>query len=136
MIDIHYEDVDSLPLNGEDLKIWLSSVTALHQRSLGDLNLIFCTDQYLLKINQDYLQHDYYTDIITFDYSDDMHASGDLFISVDRVRDNSENLKVHFLDELHRVIAHGVLHLCGFTDKDDLNQERMTKAEDEALRIR
>ena len=136
MIEIHFEDVVPLPLDSTDLSDWLSKVAACYSKSLGDLNLVFCTDSYLLNVNQEYLQHDYYTDIITFDYSEMDCVSGDLFISVDRVKDNAENLELHFLDELYRVIAHGVLHLCGLKDKSNEDQLIMTAAEDNALALR
>jgi probable rRNA maturation factor len=98
--------------------------------------LIFCSDEHLLQINKDHLQHDYYTDIITFDYTVEDIISGDLFISVDRVQDNADEFDVLFQDELHRVCVHGLLHLCGYKDKSDEDEKRMREKEDEMLMLR
>lgn len=99
----------------------------------GHLSFVFCSDDYLLKINQDFLQHDYYTDIITFDYSEGNKISGDLMISVDRVRDNARQHTISFEDELSRVMIHGVLHLLGFGDKTFEESSKMRKLESDAL---
>ncbi len=93
------------------------------------------SDEQLLAMNKQYLNHDYYTDIITFDYSESSLISGDLFISVDRVRENAKQLKVSFNEELHRVMVHGVLHLLGFSDKSKAQAQTMRKQEDEALKM-
>lgn len=100
-----------------------------YNKDLDIINFIFCSDEYLLKVNQEYLQHDYYTDIITFDYSDEFIQS-DIFISIDRVKENALELNLSFNDELHRIIFHGVLHLVGFEDKDDESKKIMTERED------
>src|ERR1044071_3674818 len=103
---------------------------------LGDVNVIFCSDDYLLEMNREHLDHDYYTDIITFDYSEEAVVSGDLFISVDRVSDNASGLSVSFLDELNRVCVHGLLHLCGYKDKSEAEELLMRSKEDEMLALR
>jgi probable rRNA maturation factor len=102
----------------------------------GDINIIFCSDDYLLKLNNQYLKHNHYTDVITFDSSDSKRISGDIFISVDSVNINSKEYKCEFIDELHRVIIHGVLHLIGFNDSDELQRAQMREREDEALKLR
>jgi probable rRNA maturation factor len=100
------------------------------------LNYIFCTDEYLLQVNRDFLQHDYYTDIITFDLSDtSKRVSGEIYISVDRVKDNALTQGVSFTEELHRVIFHGALHLCGYKDKKPAEVKAMRSAEDKYLEL-
>ena len=111
-------------------KQWLKDVANQENRTLGDINVIFCSDPYLLGINQKYLQHDYYTDIITFDYCEGSVLSGDLFISVDSVKDNSVFFKTTFEDELNRVIVHGLLHLIGYDDHTPEDQRMMRSKED------
>ncbi|MBR5075349.1 MAG: rRNA maturation RNase YbeY [Bacteroidales bacterium] len=98
---------------------WLKQVAVAEGRSLGDISIIFCSDNYLLDVNKKYLQHDYFTDIITFDYCEGSVLSGDLFISVDSVRENASFYGASFEDELNRVIVHGVLHLIGYDDHTD-----------------
>jgi rRNA maturation RNase YbeY len=119
MIFIEYfsDEISGLPINSitETLPILVS----LESFELGDVTLIFCTDEELLAINKEHLAHDYYTDIITFNYNTDSLLSGDLFISVDRVTDNAQQLGVSIEEELHRVCYHGVLHLVGYNDKTD-----------------
>jgi len=133
MLDINYEDVDDLSLNDIDLTNWISKVCITENYNLGDISLIFCSDEYLLDMNRTHLDHDYYTDIITFDYTDNQIVSGDLFISIDRVRDNASDFNVSFEHELHRVIIHGVLHLCGYKDKSDDEEKLMRTKENNAL---
>lgn len=118
------------------LKTWLKQLVLEYEgKKLGSLNYIFCSDEYLLTMNQEHLQHDYYTDIITFDNSDDeVVISGDLFISVDRVTDNAAILQVAFEKEFYRVLAHGLLHLLGFGDKNPAEVEIMRSKEDEAIK--
>jgi rRNA maturation RNase YbeY len=103
-------------------------------KSIGDISYIFCDDEYLLEINKTYLEHDFFTDIITFDYSDKEKIAGDLFISIDRVRENSLTHNENFEKELHRVIIHGILHLLGLKDKTEKQAKQMRKAEEECLR--
>jgi rRNA maturation RNase YbeY len=135
MVEFFYESIVELPVSAEDTDFWLGKIVSRYKRKLGDVNYIFCSDDYLLEINKEHLNHDYYTDIITFDYCESGVVAGDLFISIDRVRDNSLNLRVDFLDELHRVMAHGVLHLCGLGDKSDEEINTMRAAEDSALSL-
>jgi len=115
------------------VKKWISKVIREYKKLPGHLSFVFCTDEYLLKVNQDFLQHDYYTDIITFDYSDGDIISGDLIISIDRVRDNAKQLNLSFDDELSRVMIHGVLHLLGFGDKTTKEEKKMRGLELVAL---
>jgi len=120
VIEIHYIDVEEVPgLEPELLVLWLSAAIENEGFRCGNINVIFCSDDHLLDINRTYLDHDYYTDIVTFDYSAESILSGDLFISIDRVVENSAHFNESFLTELRRVCVHGVLHLCGFKDKSD-----------------
>ena len=134
MIDIHFEDIEILDLNPEFFVSWLSDVCQLENNELGDLNLIFCSDDYLLEMNKTHLNHDYYTDIITFDYTDEV-VSGDLFISYDRVVDNAKDNKVTVENELNRVVVHGTLHLLGYADKSDEEASKMRELENKYLDI-
>ena len=111
MVTYFFEDTDFKLKNKTKIKKWLKLVAESEVFSLGALSVIFCSDNYILDINQRFLQHDYFTDIITFDYSEGEKISGDLFISVDSVRENSIEYETEFEEELHRVIVHGVLHL-------------------------
>ena len=104
-----------------------------HQKIVGEVSVVFCSDAYLLTINQDHLNHDYYTDIITFDYCEGPLVSGELYISVDRVKDNAKTHKELFDKELRRVIVHGVLHLLGYLDKSKAEQKQMTHLENKWL---
>jgi probable rRNA maturation factor len=137
MVEVFFEDIEAVPgVNPEFLFAWYTNVCVVEGKSLGDVSLIFCSDEHLLQINKDHLQHDYYTDIITFDYTVEDIISGDLFISVDRVQDNADEFDVLFQDELHRVCVHGLLHLCGYKDKSDEDEKRMREKEDEMLMLR
>ena len=135
MLDIHYEDVEDLSLTQESLSNWITEVCSKEFKEFGDISLIFCSDEYLLDMNRTHLDHDYYTDIITFDYTENQIVSGDLFISIDRVRDNASDFNVSFDHELHRVIIHGVLHLCGYKDKSDYEEKLMRTKENNALSL-
>ncbi len=108
---------------------WISQTIINEGKTVGEINIIFCNDEYLLKINQEHLTHDYYTDIITFDYSENNLISGDLFISKDRVEENAEEYKVSFENELNRVIIHGILHLIGYNDKSESEIKEMRTKE-------
>ncbi len=130
MVNLFFEDVDLINLDSKFLSSWLSSVCVEESKVLYEVNLIFCSDEYLLKMNIEYLQHDYYTDIISFDYCEDNKILGDLFISKDRVLDNSFEHNVSFDVEIQRVIVHGVLHLCGYKDKTDVEEILMRNKED------
>lgn len=136
MIDIYFEDtLEISDITADFYDQWLSKVTSLENKKLGDITLIFCSDEYLLSINQTYLDHDYYTDIITFDYTEDDFVSGDLYISVDRVSENATINTVSFLNELNRVVVHGVLHLCGYKDKSESEEHLMRSKEDQMLSL-
>lgn len=118
------------------LKGFINSIFKRHKLRLGHLNYIFCNDEYLLQINKAHLNHDYYTDIITFDLSSgDRHVEGEVYISTDRVRDNAEELKTTITEELHRVIFHGALHLCGYKDKTAHHAKQMRAAENQCLAL-
>ena len=112
---------------------WIGEVAKSHNRIVGPLTYIFCDDEKIIEVNREFLQHDYYTDIITFDYSRGKLISGDMFISLDTVASNADMLGVSYLSELHRVIIHGVLHLCGIDDKGEGGREVMECFENEAL---
>ena len=130
MVNLFFEDVDIPNLDSKFIFNWLSNTCVEEGKFLYEVNIIFCSDEYLLKMNIEYLQHDYYTDIISFDYCEDNKIMGDLFISKDRVLDNSIEHNVSFDLELHRVMVHGVLHLCGYKDKTDDDEKLMRVKED------
>lgn len=120
-----------------EIRSWLKSIAKKEKYSILELNYIFCSDEYLLQINKDFLDHDYYTDIITFDNSEVKgKIEGDIFVSIDRVRDNAQQQKTSLKDELHRVLAHGLLHLTGNKDKTSEENKMMRKKEDTALASR
>lgn len=112
-----------------ELKSFLEYLFVNEKRKLESLTYIFCSDEYLLKINQDFLKHNYYTDIISFDMSEGKNITGEIYISVDRVKENAKNIGTSITDELHRVIFHGALHLCGYKDKTNLNKNEMRARE-------
>lgn len=114
---------------------WITECCNTEGFSIIELNYIFCSDDYLLKINQDYLQHDYLTDIITFDYVSGKNVSGDLYISIDRVKENADEFNVSFDNELKRVMVHGVLHLMGYSDKSDAATAEMRAKEEEKIKL-
>ena len=130
MVNLFFEDVEILGLDPEFFISWLSDCCDTECKSLEEVNLIFCSDEYLLQKNIEFLQHDYYTDIITFDYCQGDLIIGDLFISKDRVIDNAQTNGVSFENELNRVIVHGVLHLCGYKDKSVDEEKLMRSKED------
>lgn len=133
MIDFFSEDIDFIPEHPDRLSRWIISVIESEGKIPGAVSFIFCSDEYLLKMNIEHLQHDFYTDIITFDYCEGPVISGDLFISVDRVKENASEMHVSFEDELHRVMVHGVLHLLGYGDKTEAEQLAMREREDKHL---
>ena len=134
-ISFFNEQIDMPDLNRTQIRDWVKQVAVLHGKRLGPISYIFCNDDKILEVNRQFLQHDYYTDIITFDYTDGDRISGDLFISLDTVRSNAELFHQDYNRELHRVIIHGVLHLCGINDKGPGEREIMEKHEDEALAL-
>ncbi len=131
-IIFNVEDIDFEPENTEGVIAWIEKVVALEKKRIGGISYIFCSDDYLHKLNVEYLNHDTLTDILTFPYSRSP-LEGDIFISIDRVRDNANDLNVSFENELHRVLIHGVLHLCGYLDETDEDEAIMRRKEDEAL---
>lgn len=114
---------------------WIKTVVASYKRRLGDIGYMFVDDEKILEVNREYLGHDYYTDVITFDYDEDDVVSGDIVISLDTVRSNAELFGKEYDDELHRVIIHGILHLCGINDKGPGEREIMEAAENKALAL-
>lgn len=133
MIHYHAEDIDMPAIDSALMSRWLKQLAAFHQRKLGDINYIFCSDKRILEVNIEYLGHDYYTDIITFDYDEGQRVSGDLFISLETIASNAEMLGLSYEEELMRVMAHSVLHLCGFKDKSDEDAANMRVQEHQAL---
>lgn len=129
------EEIDFVPDNWATIRKWISEVISDKKFSTGTINYIFCSDEYLLGINKQYLDHDTYTDIITFDYTTGKVISGDIFISIDRVKENAGLFKTTFEKELYRVIIHGILHLTGQKDKTDSQQKEMRTQEDRYLAI-
>ncbi len=132
-ISFFSEDVDFTISRPDIIRLWVRKNIEKQSCSLGFLNVVFCSDFYLHEMNVEYLQHDELTDIITFPYQDPPLVEGDLFISIDRVRENAHHFSVPFEEELHRVIIHGVLHLCGFGDKTPEEAARMRAMENQAL---
>ena len=127
--------VEMPPLNEEVVRDWIVAVAGQHQQRVGCLTYVFCDDDYILQTNRQFLGHDYYTDIITFDYTNSRHIAGDMVISLDTVRSNAEMLGTAYETELMRVIIHGVLHLCGINDKAPGEREIMEQHENSALAI-
>jgi rRNA maturation RNase YbeY len=134
-IQFFAEDVDMPTLHKTVLRNWIKAVAESHGKKVGEVSYIFCNDDKILEVNRQYLQHDYYTDIITFDYTEGNRIGGDLFISLDTVRTNAEQFEQDYNTELHRVIIHGILHLCGIDDKAPGAREVMEGHENEALRM-
>jgi rRNA maturation RNase YbeY len=130
------DDTSFILRDKNHVRAWLKVLSSKHKKQIDSLNYIFVSDKKLLEMNQQYLQHDTLTDIITFDSSSVETISGEIYISIDRIRDNANQFGAPVRDELHRVIAHGLLHLCGFDDKSKQAQQRMRTEEDKALRLR
>jgi len=114
---------------------WIKTVITSEKKKPGEVSIVLCSDEFLLDMNKQFLKHNYYTDIITFDYTEANVVSGELYISVDRVNDNASIFNKTFQNELHRVIVHGVLHLCGYKDKSTSEQATMRKKEDQKLKL-
>ena len=135
MITYQTENVPMPDIKKREVTEWIKQVAASYGKRVGEVAYIFCDDEKILEVNRQYLQHDYYTDIITFDYTEGPRISGDLFISLDTVRTNAEQFADgDYRRELHRVIIHGILHLCGINDKGPGEREQMEAAEDQALK--
>jgi len=138
-IEFNFEDIQSPSVieRTDFFRLWINDVVNFHNKNIGELNYIFCSDNYILNINKQYLNHNYFTDIITFNYNVNDIIKGDIFISLDTVNDNAlEFSNGSFIDELDRVVIHGVLHLIGFNDKTNIEQQQMTKQENVALNLR
>lgn len=133
MISYYCEGVKMPVIRRRDTSAWIKTVAAGYGKTVGDIAYVFCDDAKILEVNRQYLQHDYYTDIITFDYTEGDRISGDLFISLDTVRSNAAAQGTDYNEELHRVIVHGILHLCGIDDKGPGEREVMEAAENRAL---
>lgn len=125
MIEIVFEGIEVPGINPEFFVLAIPILVREESKICGDITVVFCSDDYLLEVNRTYLDHDYYTDIITFDYSDLGILSGDLFISIDRVKENAQDFSDSFENELKRVVFHGVLHLCGYKDKSEEDEKIM-----------
>lgn len=135
MIRFYFENTKEFELKKSDIKLWLNKVITNENHILGDINVIFCSDEYLIKINKEYLSHDYFTDIVTFNYCEENRISGDVFISIDRVKENADIYSTNFFNELDRVIVHGVLHLLNYNDKSEEEKKIMTSKENQYLAI-
>ena len=136
MITYNAENVKFPKIKRRETTAWIKRVAASYGRKVGEIGYLFCDDEKILEVNREYLQHDYYTDIITFDYDEDDIISGDLVISLDTVKSNAELFHKNYDEELHRVIIHGILHLCGINDKGPGDREIMEAAENKALAMR
>lgn len=134
MIHFFYENINENI--DENLKNWIENIIISEEKKLGEINYIFCDDEYLLKINQDFLDHDYYTDIITFDQVRGKTISGEIFVSLQRIKDNASLISKNYEEEKKRVIAHGILHLCGYKDKTEEEQKTMRAKEDFYLSLK
>ena len=133
MITYSAENVKMPKIRRRDTSAWIKKVAASYGKTVGEVGYLFCDDEKILDVNHEYLQHDYYTDIITFDYDEGDQINGDLVISLDTVRTNAELFGKTYEEELHRVIIHGILHLCGINDKGPGEREIMEAAENKAL---
>lgn len=133
MITYNIDGVKMPKIKKRENNAWIKAVAASYGKKVGEIAYIFVNDEKILEVNREYLQHDYYTDIITFDYCEDDIISGDLFISLDTVRTNAEQVGATYVQELYRVIIHGILHLCGINDKGPGEREIMEAAENRAL---
>ena len=135
MITFQTEDIAMPAIQQEQVREWIKAVAATYGKRVGPISYFFCSDKRILEVNLEYLQHDYYTDIITFDYCEGNKLSGDIFISLETVCSNAEMLHQPYEQELHRVIIHGILHLCGINDKGPGEREIMEAAENKALEL-
>ena len=133
MISFSFKNIEKPAFDEAKTAVWLRAIAAKHGRKIGNVSYVFCNDNEILGINRQFLQHDYFTDIITFDNSTGNTLNGDIFISIDTVKSNAEEYSKLFENELKRVIVHGILHLCGQNDKTETEAAQMRKMEDEAL---
>jgi len=135
MVNVFYEDTKTLDKTPEFFDLWFGKICHTEGKLLGDVSVVFCSDTYLLELNKRHLQHDFFTDIITFDYSEGDRVAGDLFVSVDRVYENADAYNVSRETELNRVSVHGILHLLGYKDKTPQEVSVMREKENEALAL-
>ncbi len=135
MIFYTTENVKAPKLEKRKTNVWINTVAEKYDKKIGEIAYIFCDDAKILEVNKTYLQHDYFTDIITFDYCEGAVLNGDIFISLDTVRTNAQEFGVTFENELHRILIHGILHLCGQEDKTPEARLEMTRKENEALQM-
>lgn len=133
IITYHTDGVEMPQLDENFIQLWIKKIASKYNRRVGEITYIFCSDEKILEVNKAYLQHDYYTDIITFDYCKGDLIAGDLFISLDTVKSNSEQLSTPYAEEFLRTVIHGILHLCGINDKGPGEREIMEQQENEAL---
>ena len=136
MITYSSENVAFPKIKKRETTAWIRNVAKQYNKVVGDVGYLFCNDEKILEVNNEYLGHDYYTDIITFDYTEGNTLNGDIVISLDTVKSNAEKYNKEYSEELHRVIIHGILHLCGITDKGKGEREIMEAAENKALELR
>ena len=136
MITYNTENVKMPAIKRRETTAWIRRVAATYHKKVGEVGYLFCDDEHILQVNQEYLGHDYYTDIITFDYNEGDILNGDLVISLDTVRTNAQKFRKEYDEELHRVIIHGILHLCRINDKGPGEREMMEQAENKALELR
>lgn len=134
-ISYYAEEITFPPIKKRAVSNWIKEIAKGYGFKTGDISYIFCSDEKILEVNLEYLQHDYYTDIITFDYTEGDKIAGDLFISLDTVKTNSETFGTNYVQELHRTIIHGILHLCGINDKGPGEREIMEENENKALAL-
>ena len=134
-ITFQSEGVEHPSIDEHALSQWIESVAKKHNREIGEISYLFCDDEKILEVNQQYLNHDFYTDIITFDYSEGNIISGDIIISLQTVESNSQMYQTDYSEELHRVIIHGILHLCGLKDSTEEDEKAMRDAENRALEM-
>lgn len=135
MISYNTENVSMPKIKKRETTAWIRRVASTYGKRVGEVGYLFCDDEHILSVNREFLQHDYYTDIITFDYCEGDVLNGDLVISLDTVRTNAEQFQKDYDEELHRVIIHGILHLCGINDKGPGEREIMEAAENKALAL-
>jgi rRNA maturation RNase YbeY len=135
MIQFISENILMPKIEKQKIKLWIKEVISLYDKKIGEIAFIFVNDEKILELNKQYLKHDYYTDIITFDYSEVNLISGDIFISLDTVKSNSDELNIDYIHELHRILIHGILHLCGQGDKTPELRAIMTEKENMALNL-
>lgn len=136
MITYNAEGTRMPQIKRRETTAWIKAVAAMHGRRVGEVGYLFVNDEKILEVNREYLNHDFYTDVITFDYDEGDRINGDIVISLDTVRSNAELFGKDYNEELHRVIIHGILHLCGINDKGPGEREQMEAAENEALALK